>query len=365
MDSKQTDICTDEVIEENLTEEEENERVEAAMRKVARRRGAAKPVGAFARSDWFWTWSKGVDLLDAVYIESHEDPEGEDTEPKPYDALGIARARLNSEVNEICDAAAWNINEYRKIFHVTLAELALAIDVSESTLRKKMKDGTLTLKEFLTLCAVCLTDPCVILGYVDSEDIKFVQALHYLDKASDHRAVGELVEVLANKQNGRNMIRRSVSPIVEQDLGWDDDETIEDGDVISDNASDLNWSRVLREMLPSWPLWWRTDFDYTEFNLLVDAYLQIANHGQPWVAGYEAKAEAAAKVVKALKARPEIRGKFDQCKRIKETITELEFDGNEQQANSLKGLAHELGAEFARMLYNAANDIDDAEEDED
>ena len=170
--------------------------------------------------------------------------------------------------------------------------------------------------------------------------------------------------MLANKQNGRNMIRRSVSPIVEQDLGWDDDETIEDGDVISDNASDLNWSRVLREMLPSWPLWWRTDFDYTEFNLLVDAYLQIANHGQPWVAGYEAKAEAAAKVVKALKARPEIRGKFDQCKRIKETITELEFDGNEQQANSLKGLAHELGAEFARMLYNAANDIDDAEEDE-
>ena len=27
-------------------------------------------------------------------------------------------------------------------------------------------------------------------------------------------------------------------------------------------------------------------------------------------------------------------------------------------------LAHELGVEFARMLYNAANDIDDAEEDE-
>ena len=117
-------------------------------------------------------------------------------------------------------------------------------------------------------------------------------------------------------------------------------------------------------MLPSWPLWWRTDFDYTEFNLLVDAYLQIANHGQPRAAGYEAKAEAAAKVVKALKARPEIRNKYDRYKRIKETIRDLELDGNERQANSLKELAHELGVEFARMLYNAANDIDDAEEDE-
>ena len=365
MDSRQTVIETDETLGENLTEEDENERVETAMKTAARRRGAAKPAGAFARSDWFWTWSKGVDLLDAVYTESHEDPEGNDTEAKPYDALGIARARLDSEVNEICDAAAWNINEYRKIFHVTLAELALAIDVSESTLRKKMKDGTLTLKEFLTLCAVCLTDPCVILGYVDSEDIKFVQALHYLDKASDHRAVGELVEVLANKQNGRTMIRRSVSPIVEQDLGWDNDETIEDGDVISDNASDLNWNRVLREMLPSWPLWWKTEFDYTEFNLLVDAYLQIANHGQPWAAGYEAKAEAATKVVRALKARPEIRSKFDQCRRIKETIRDLEIEGNERQADGLKELAHEHSVEFARMLYNAANGIDEAEEDED
>jgi len=364
VDSKQTDIETDEVLEENLTEEEEKERVEAAMKTVARRRGAAKPVGAFARSDWFWTWSKGVDLLDAVSIDAHPELINSSNEDIHELSLNLSRSRLDFEVRDICKAACWNINEYRRVYGITLSELAKAIDVSESNFRKKLGDGSFTLKEFLTLCAVCLTDPCVMLGYVDGEDARFVQTLHYLDKAADHRAVGEFIEILANKQNGRHMIRRSVSPIVEQDIGLGSDETLEEGDVISDKASDLDWNRALREMLPSWPLWWRTDFDYTEFNVLVEAYLQIANHGQPRAAGYEAKAEAAAKVVKALKARPEIRSKFDQCKRIKDTITELELDGNEQQANSLKGLAHELGVEFARMLYNAANDIEDAEEDE-
>lgn len=364
MDSKQTNLDTNEVIEENLTEEEEKERVEAAMRTVARRRGAAKPVGAFARSDWYWTWSKGVDLLDAVSIDAHPELIDSSNEEIHELSLSLSRSRLDFEVRDICRAACWNINEYRRVYGITLSELAKAIDVSESNFRKKLGDGSFTLKEFLTLCAVCLTDPCVMLGYVDSEDARFVQTLHYLDKAADHRAVGELVEILANKQNGRHMIRRSVSPIVEQDIGLGSDETLEEGDVISDKASDLDWNRALREMLPSWPLWWRTDFDYTEFNVLVEAYLQIANHGQARAAGYEAKAEAAAKVVKALKARPEIRNKYDQYKRIKETIRDLELDGNEQQADCLKGLAHELGVEFARMLYNAANDIDDAEEDE-
>ena len=192
MDSKQTDIETDEVIEENLTEEEESERVEAAMRTIAHRRGAAKPVGAFARSDWYWTWSKGVDLLDAVFIDAH--PEYADEARADVDAfaLKLARDRMEREVDEICNAVSWNISEYRKIFHITITELSRAIDVSESTLRKKLNEGTLTLREFLTLCSVCLTDPCVVLGYVDSEDANLVRNIHYLDKASDHRAVGDV-----------------------------------------------------------------------------------------------------------------------------------------------------------------------------
>lgn len=365
MESGQTDTETNEIIEESLTKEKEKERAEAAMKTVARRRGAAKPVGAFARSDWFWTWSRGVDLLDAVSIDAHPELIDRSNEEIHEFSLSLAQSRLDFEVREICNAACWNINEYRRVYGITLSELAKAIDVSESNFRKKLRDGSFTLKEFLSLCAVCLTDPCVMLGYVDSEDARFVQTLHYLDKAADHRVVGELVEILANKQDGRHMIRRSISPIVEQDIGLGNDETLEESGIISGKAGDLDWDRALREILPSWPLWWRTNFDYTEFNELVNAYLQIANRGQPRVAGYEAKAEAAAKVIRVLKARPEIRSKFDQCKRIKETITDLETHGNEQQADSLKELAHELGVEFARMLYNTANGIDEADKDED
>ncbi len=323
--------------EEQIAYEEETEREKATIQAVVRRRGAAKPVGAFARSDWYWTWSKGVDLLDAVYIESHKDTGDEGGEPKPYDTLGIARARLNSEVNEICDAASWNINEHRKIFHITLAELALAIDVSESTLRKKIRDGALTLKEFLTLCATCLTDPCVMLGYVDNEDANLMRSIHCLDKASDHRAVGEFVQILSHKQNGRTMIRKSVSPAIEADIGWGDDPDDED------------------DGLPEWPLWWQTNFDYTVFNNLIIEYLQSVRHIVPWKMTYATKADAASELVKLLREYPELRSKYDQVLKIRSTISSLQLNDCEAQAETLKSVESEIYVEFLKMLKSKAD----------
>lgn len=345
-------------VEEQLNEEELS-RVEEAMENMVRRRGASKPCGAFARSDWFWTWSKGADLLDAVCIDAQPKPEGYSREDLDKLGLELSRARLGYEVDEICEAASWNISEYRKIYGITVAELANAIEVSESTLRKKLNDGTLTLKEFLTLCAVCLTDPCVMLGYVDSEDARLVQGLHHLDKASDHRAVRELVEILSTKQAGRTMIRKSVSPIIEADLGWDTEESN------NGNAkSDVDWDAIRRELLPSWPLWWETGFDYAEFNALVEAYLSIVNHGRPETVTYEMKADAASKIVNLTKENPEIISKFNQYKALKTSLSELRINGNELQVESLEKLAHDLFIDFARSLLKATGDRRAAKEDE-
>ena len=339
MDSKQTDIETDEVIEENLTEEEESEGVEAAMRTIAHRRGAAKPVGAFARSDWYWTWSKGVDLLDAVFIDAH--PEYADEARADVDAfaLKLARDRMEREVDEICNAVSWNISEYRKIFHITITELSRAIDVSESTLRKKLNEGTLTLREFLTLCSVCLTDPCVVLGYVDSEDANLVRNIHYLDKASDHRAVGEFVQILSHKQNGRTMIRQSVSPAIEADMGWSDDPDDDDG-------------------LPEWPLWWQTSFDYTVFNNLIIEYLRSVKHIVPWKTTYEMKAEAASELIKLLQEDPELRSKYDQVLKVRSTISSLQLNDCEEQAESLKSVESAIYVEFLKMLESKAGEAE-------
>lgn len=318
-------------VEEQLTEEEELERVETAMKDMVRRRGASKPCGAFARSDWYWTWSKGVDLLDVVYFDAHPELADKSRESIDAMALKLARSRLEREVDEVCEAASWNISEYRKIFHITVGELAKAIDVSESTLRKKLGDGTLTLKEFLTLCAVCLTDPCVVLGYVDSEDANLVRNIHCLDKASDHRAVGEFVQFLSHKQNGRNMIRQSVSPFIEADLGWDKDE--DDG-------------------LPEWPLWWQTSFDYTVFNNLVIEYLRSVKHIVPWKTTYEMKAGAASELIEVLRDYPELRSKYDQCLKIRAVISSLQLNDCEEQAETLKSVESEIYVEFINMLLS-------------
>lgn len=324
-------------IEEQLTEEEELARVETAMKNVVRRRGASKPCGAFARSDWFWTWSKGVDLLDAVFIDAHPEYADETRADVDAFALKLARDRMEREVGEICDAVNWNISEYRKIFHITIAELAKAIDVSESTLRKKLNEGTLTLREFLTLCSVCLTDPCVVLGYVDSEDANLVRNIHYLDKASDHRAVGEFVQILSHKQNGRTMIRQSISPAIEADTGWSDDPDDDDG-------------------LPEWPLWWQTSFDYTVFNNLVIEYLCSVKHIGPLETTYEMKAGAASELASLLREYPELRSKYDQVLKIRTTISSLQLNDCEEHAETLKSVESEIYAEFLKMLESKADE---------
>ena len=338
--------------EEILIKEGEMERAETAMKKAVRRRGASKPCGVFARSDWYWTWSKGIDLLDAMTMDDgpEEACSSSGAEGMSPDALlEYARKRLEREVDEICEAAFWNISEYRKTFHITVAELAKAIDVSESTLRKKLNDGTLTLKEFLTLCAVCLTDPCVVLGYVDSEDINLVHNIHYLDKASDHRAVGELVQILSHKQNVRTMIRKSVSPAIEADLGWDRGD---DGDGDEDESA-----------LPEWPFWWQTSFDYTVFNELVDEYLRSVKHVVPLKATYEIRATAASKLIEMLRDRPELRSKYDQALKIRSTISSLQLNDFEEQAEILKSVESEIYGEFLNMLHSKT--VDAAEGDED
>lgn len=327
------------------TEEEEMERVESVLKKAVRRRGASKPCGAFARSDWYWTWSKGIDLLDAVMMDGwseEADNSNWTSSSMPSDApLEIARTRLKNEVSEVCDAVNWNISEYRKTFHITVADLAKAIKVSESTLRKKLNDGTLTLREFLTLCAVCLTDPCVILGYVDSEDISLVRNIHCLNKASDHRAVGEFVQILSQKQNGRTMIRRSVSPAIEADLGWERDD--DDG-------------------FPEWPLWWQTSFDYTVFNELVDEYIRYVEKIAPCKTTYEIRATAATELVGVLRDSPELRSRYDQVLKIRSTIISLEFNDCEEQAEVLKTVESEIYAEFLRMLHSKTADAAEGDE---
>ena len=345
MNDKNTKSGDSEATEGQISEEKEMERVETAKKRAVRSRGASKPCGVFARSDWYWTWSKGVDLLDAVMMDGQpEESDGSDwtMNGMPPDApLEIARTRLAREVSEICDAVNWNISEYRKTFHITVTELAKAIDVSESTLRKKLNDGTLTLKEFLTLCAVCLTDPCVILGYVDSEDINFVRSIHCLDKASDHRAVGEFVQILSHKQNGRTMIRRSVSPAIEADLGWDRDD--DDG-------------------LPEWPLWWQTGFDYTVFNELVDEYLRSVKNIVPRRTTYEIRATAASELIKMLKDYPELRSKYDQALKIRSTISSLQLNDCEEQAEVLKTVESEIYVELLRMLHSKTDDTPEGDE---
>ncbi|MCR4870917.1 MAG: hypothetical protein K5859_06450 [Atopobiaceae bacterium] len=336
-------------LEEQLIKEGEMERIEIATKRAVRSRGASKPCGVFARSDWYWMWSKGVDLLDAVTMDDQPEEDGQSngtaSSIPPDVFLKHARERLDNEVSEICDAVNWNIGEYRKTFHITVAELAKAIDVSESTLRKKLNDGTLTLKEFLTLCAVCLTDPCVILGYVDSEDINLVRNIHYLDKASDHRAVGEFVQVLSHKQNGRTMIRRSVSPAIEADLGWD-------------RAVDGNEDE---STLPEWPLWWQTSFDYTVFNELVDEYLRSVKHVVPMKATYETRATAASRLIDVLRDCPELRSKYDQVLKTRSAIFSLQVNDLEEQAEALKSVEFEIYGEFLNMLHSKA--VDGAEGD--
>lgn len=348
-------------IEERVTSED-MERAEAAAKNAIRRRGASKPRGAFARSDWFWTWSKGLDLLEAVSDEPQAElPDGK-TLPKDGSSLDLARERLAYEVDDVCEAASWNLSEYRKLFHITVGELAKAIGVSESTLRTKLKNGTLTLKEFLMLCSVCLVDPCVVLGYVDGEDVKFVHSLHNLDKASDHRAVGEVIEILSDKQSSRTIIRKSVSPISAMDLGLEDDDTLEVGDVISDNSADLRWDRVRREMLPDWPLWWDTDFDYTEFNELVEEYLRMTNHGRLVNVTYEMKADAAGKLVERLRDNPDVRNRYEEYQSVRSAIGSLRFDGHEEQAEALEGLASKLLSRIRDALLKDADDSTEHEE---
>lgn len=335
-----------------VSEDDEREHVESAMRSVARRRGASMPCGAFARTDWYWAWSSGVDLFDTVYLPQTDD---DDSKRPPIDALELARERMASEVDDICEATSWNINEYRKTFRITLAELARSIDVSESTLRKKMSNGTLTLREFITLCAVCLTDPCVALGLVDSEDAFLVRGLHYLDKASDHRAVRELVELLSTKQGGRMSIRKSVSPAAEADLGWNRDQDAQE------DGSDINWAEIRRELLPSWPLWWETRFDYTEFNKLVEEYLCITSGGWPEFVTYEMKARAASTIADLLDKDAELRSKYEQYRAVGSALSELRVNGNDLQVKPLEKVERALHAEFTKALLQAAKQNDDKE----
>lgn len=335
--------------ENQIDEEQERERVETAMLRVARRRGASMPCGAFARTDWFWVWSKGVDLMDAVCY-----PQQEAADSDRPDALELARERLSSELDDVCEAVSWNINEYRKTFRITLAELARSIDVSESTLRKKMNDGTLTIREFMTLCAVCLTDPCVVLGLVDSEDASLVRELHYLDKASDHRAVRELVEFLSAKQDERTMIRKSVSPMAEADLGWNSKADEEHND-----ETGVNWAEIRRELLPTWPLWWETGFDYTEFNRLVEDYLRNTGHGHPEHITYEMKAQAAVTLTDLMGKDAQLRDKYARYRAVRSALGELKRSGDDRHAMPLEKATRDLYADFASALIKTMKQDDD------
>lgn len=338
MNNKKTTNCDYESFEGQSPNAEEIDGVDNAIKKVVRRRGASKPCGVFARSDWFWIWSKGADLLDAVYYELHPEETNEAITENDIDPFKIAKARLNAEVSEICEATSWNISEYRKTFSITIAELAKSIGVSESTLRKKLSDGALTLKEFLTLCAVCLTDPCVMLGFVDSEDVNLVHNVHNLGKASDHRAVGEFVQILFHKQGGRTMIRKSVSPMIEADLGW----RRNDGD---------------NDLLPEWPLWWQTEFDYTLFNELVNEYLHSVKLETTSEITYETKASAASELAIKMRDNPALRIKFDQVKRIRSTISGLIADGYKEQAESLHTVESEIINELLSMLQYKTSEL--------
>lgn len=336
--------------EELVNEEEERERIEAVMQKTVRRRGASKPQGAFARSDWFWIWSKGSDLLDALGDSQQPKPEDSPGASRDEFALDLAKARLGSEVDDVCEAAGWNISEYRKIYGITVAELAKAIDVSETTFRKKLGDGTLTLKEFLTVCSVCLTDPCVMLGFVEDEDVGLVHSLHMLAKASDHRAVGELAHMLMSKQGGFRMIRKSVSPIADDSPGQNVNTKKPTG------KSEPDWDEIRRELLPTWPLWWETGFDYTEFNELIDEYLMRVGRGRREDVTYEMKARAASKIINLMRDDPSLLYEYRRYRALREKSSKIELNGNTVQVDALDKLTRRLYTDFANHLLKANGD---------
>lgn len=323
-----------------------------APKALTRGRGAARPRGTFARSYWFWMWSKGVDMQEAIFAERY--PE----EDSVTQDLKTARERLGDEAAEVCNAARWNLSEYRKLAHITNDDLAKAIGVSGSALRNKLNQGMLTLKEFLALCATCLVDPCVVLGFVDSEDATFVRSLHSLAKASDRRAVGDLVEVLAHKQRSRAYIRKAVSPHAAADLGWEFDDTLMDADDDSMDDGKLTWAKARRELLPDRPLWWETDFDYDLFNEFVNACLHAfrpKGQGNTDFPSYEDKVVTANVVFEKIESDPGLLDDYRHYAELREIAGQQDMDGYDERAKLLDEIANQLYGELMEKVTSTGD----------
>jgi hypothetical protein len=70
------------------------------------------------------------------------------------------------------------------------------------------------------------------------------------------------------------------------------------------------------------------------------------------------KAEAASELVKLLHEYPELRSKYDQVLKVRSTISSLQLNDCEEQAESLKSVESAIYVEFLKMLKSKADEAE-------